>query len=176
MRTLKFLLQKEFRQIFRNTMILRMIIAMPIMQLLIMPLAADFEIKNINISVVDHDHSTYSRKLIEKIVVSGYFKLNDYSNSFNQSFQEFQKDNSDLVLEIPQHFERDLMRENSGNLFIAVNAINGTKAAVGSTYLSRIISNFNTDIRLDWLPPRKSNVTPTIEIATRPIILGSLLV
>ncbi|MBP6513376.1 MAG: ABC transporter permease, partial [Bacteroidia bacterium] len=81
MRTLKFLLQKEFRQIFRNTMILRMIIAMPIMQLLIMPLAADFEIKNINISVVDHDHSTYSRKLIEKIVVSGYFKLNDYSNS-----------------------------------------------------------------------------------------------
>ena len=167
MRTLKFLLQKEFRQIFRNTMILRMIIAMPIMQLLIMPLAADFEIKNINISVVDHDHSTYSRKLIEKIVVSGYFKLNDYSNSFNQSFQEFQKDNSDLVLEIPQHFERDLMRENSGNLFIAVNAINGTKAAVGSTYLSRIISNFNTDIRLDWLPPQKSNVTPTIEIATR---------
>ena len=90
MRTLKFLLQKEFRQIFRNTMILRMIIAMPIMQLLIMPLAADFEIKNINISVVDHDHSTYSRKLIEKIVVSGYFKLNDYSNSydFNLSSQK----------------------------------------------------------------------------------------
>ena len=97
MRTLKFLLKKEFRQIFRNTMILRMIIAMPIMQLLIMPLAADFEIKNINISVVDHDHSSYSRKLIEKIVVSGYFKLNDYSNLFNQSFQEFQKDNSNLL-------------------------------------------------------------------------------
>jgi hypothetical protein len=52
MRTLKFLLQKEFRQIFRNTMILRMIIAMPIIQLLVMPLAADFEIKNINISLL----------------------------------------------------------------------------------------------------------------------------
>jgi ABC-2 type transport system permease protein len=33
-------------------MILRMIIAMPIMQLLVMPLAADFEIKNINISLL----------------------------------------------------------------------------------------------------------------------------
>jgi ABC-2 type transport system permease protein len=166
MRTLKFLLQKEFRQIFRNTSILRMIIAMPIIQLLVMPLAADFEIKNINISIVDHDHSSYSQKLIEKIIASGYFKMNDYSNSFNQSFLEFQKDKSDLVLEIPKNFEKELVRENESNLFIAVNAINGTKASVGSAYLSRIISNFNSDIRLDWMQPQKFNQTPTIEIAT----------
>lgn len=166
MRTLKFLLQKEFRQIFRNTSILRMIIAMPIIQLLVMPLAADFEIKNINISIVDHDHTSYSQKLIEKIIASGYFKMNDYSNSFNQSFQEFQKDKSDLVLEIPKNFEKELVRENESNLFIAVNAINGTKASVGSAYLGRIISNFNSDIRLDWMQPQKFSQTPTIEIAT----------
>ena len=35
-----------------------MIVVMPVMQLLILPLAADYEVKNINISVVDHDHST----------------------------------------------------------------------------------------------------------------------
>ncbi len=166
MRILKFLLQKEFRQIFRNTMILRMIIAMPIIQLLVMPLAADFEIKNINISIVDHDHSTYSQKLINKVMASGYFKLNDYSGSFNQSFEEFQKDNSDLVLEIPNNFEKDLVRENNGQVFIAVNAINGTKASVGSSYLGRIISNYNSDIRLDWIQPQTPGLAPTIEIAT----------
>ena len=165
MRTLKFLLQKEFRQIFRNTIILRLIIAMPIVQLLILPLAADFEIKNINISIVDHDHSTYSQKLVNKIIASGYFKLNDYSDSFNQSFEEFQTGNSDLVLEIPKNFEKDLVRENSSSLFIAVNAINGTKASVGSAYLGGIISNFNADIRLDWMQPQKNSTTPTIEIA-----------
>lgn len=166
MRTLKFLLQKEFRQIFRNTTILRMIIAMPIIQLLVMPLAADFEIKNVNISIVDHDHSSYSQKLVDKIIASGYFKLNDYSSSFNQSFQEFQKDKSDLVLEIPKNFEKELVRENSSNLFLAVNAINGTKASVGSAYLGRIISNFNADIRLEWMQPQKISQTPSIEIAT----------
>ena len=46
MNTLLVLLQKEFKQISRNTLILRMIIAMPIVQLLVMPLAADYEIKN----------------------------------------------------------------------------------------------------------------------------------
>ena len=67
MRTLKFLLRKEFRQIFRNKSLLPVIFVMPIIQLLIMPLAADYEVKNINISIVDHDHSPYSQKLISKM-------------------------------------------------------------------------------------------------------------
>lgn len=143
-----------------------MIVALPIVQLIIMPLAADYEIKNINISIVDHDRSSYSRQLIDKIVASGYFKLNDYSSSFDQSFEEFQNNNSDLVLEIPTNFEKDLVRENNGSLLIAVNAINGTNASMGSAYLSRIISNFNADIRLDWIQPPAFNKIPTIEVAT----------
>lgn len=166
MRTLKFLLQKEFKQIFRNKSLLPLIFVMPIVQLLIMPLAADYEIKNINISVVDHDHSTYSRKLIESVLASGYFKMNDYSNSFDQSFQEFQEDKSDLILEIPVNFEKGFIRENGGNLFLAVNAINGTKASIGSVYLSRIISSFNSEIRLERIPVQTMSAQPLVEIAT----------
>lgn len=165
MRTLKFLLQKEFRQIFRNKAILRMIIALPLVQLLVMPIAADYEIKNVNISVVDHDHSTYSRKLTDKIIASGYFRLNDYSNSFTNSFDQFQKDHSDLVLEIPKNFEKDLVRDNQGNLFIAVNAINGTKASVGSVYLARIIAAFNSAVRAEWIQLPSAEGPPEIEVA-----------
>ncbi len=166
MRTLVFLLQKEFRQIFRNKGILRLIIAMPIIQLIVMPLAADYEVKNVNISVVDHDHSAYSRRLTDKIMASGYFKLNDYSHSFDQSFVEFQKDRSDLILEIPNHFEKDLVSQNSGSLFLAANAINGTKASVGSAYLSRIIANFNSEIRLEWIAPARAGELPVIEVTS----------
>ncbi|MCB0700524.1 MAG: ABC transporter permease [Chitinophagaceae bacterium] len=167
MRTLRFLLQKEFRQIFRNSTILRMIIIMPIMQLLIMPLAADYEIKNINISVVDHDHSSYSKELTDKILASGYFKLNDYSNTFKESFGEFQKDRSDLILEIPQDFEKNLVAEDESGLFIAANSINGTKALVGNAYLSRIISNFNADIRMEWMQPMRTELMPMIDVTTQ---------
>lgn len=166
MRTLRFLLQKEFRQIFRNTVILRMIIILPIIQLLVMPLAADFEIKNINISIVDHDHSSYSQKLANKILASGYFKLNDFSGSFNQSFKEFETDKSDLVLEIPKNFEKELVRENKSDLFVAVNAINGTKASVGSAYLGRIITAFNSEIRLGWVQPQAIGNVPMLDIVT----------
>ena len=166
MRTLKFLLRKEFRQIFRNKSLLPVIFVMPIIQLLIMPLAADYEVKNINISIVDHDHSPYSQKLISKIIASGYFRLSDYSNSFNQAFEQIEKDNSDLVLEIPKDFERNLIRENTQQLYIAVNAINGTKANLGGAYLNRLIQDYNAEIRTAWVQPQRYNASPTIQITS----------
>ena len=45
MSVLPFLLRKEFKQIFRDHNMLRMIIVIPIFQLVILPLAADYEIK-----------------------------------------------------------------------------------------------------------------------------------
>ena len=144
-----------------------MIFIAPIIQLIVMPLAADFEIKNINISIVDHDHSTYSQRLIAKISSSGYFRLSDYGESYTQAYQQFETDKSDLILEIPQGFERNLVREGEQELFIAVNAINGTKAMVGSSYLSRIIANFNADIRQVFATSKSLNATPTVEVVTQ---------
>jgi ABC-2 type transport system permease protein len=69
MKTLLFLLEKEFRQIFRNSSIIRIIFVMPIIQLIVLPIAADYEVKNVNIAVVDHDHSSYSRQLVQKLLV-----------------------------------------------------------------------------------------------------------
>ena len=151
MRSLIFLLRKEFKQIFRNKALLPLIFVAPILQLIILPLAADFEVKNINIAVVDHDHSSYSQELISKITASGYFRLTAYGESFRKSLSLVEDDKADLVLEIPNHFERDLVKESSAELFIAANAINAVKAGLGSSYLSRIIQDFNADIRAKWV-------------------------
>ena len=166
MRTLKLLLRKEFKQIFRNKALLPLIFVVPIVQLLILPLAADYEVKNINISIVDHDHSTCSQQLISKITASGYFQLADYGASFNQAFKQIEKDKSDLILEIPEHFENNLLRENSDKLFIAVNAINGVKAGLGGAYLNQIITSFNNDIRVKWSQQPRFSPIPQIEVTS----------
>ncbi|HVX51126.1 MAG TPA: ABC transporter permease [Chitinophagaceae bacterium] len=166
MRTLKFLLQKEFRQIFRDRIILRMIFLAPVIQLLILPLAANYEVKNISLAVVDNDHSTYSQKLISKITSSGYFKLTGYKANYNEAYQLVADDKADLVLEIPNGFERNLVREDEQKLFIAVNAINGTKANLGGAYLGKIISSFNNTIRTQLIQPDRFNPLPQIEVAS----------
>jgi len=166
MRIIKFLLQKEFRQIFRNRAIVAMVIAMPVIQLIILPLAANYEVKNVNVAVIDNDHSSYSQKLISKITASGYFKLTGYDFSFKQAYRLIESDEADLVLEIPYGFERNLVRENEQKLFIAVNAINGTKANLGSAYLLTVIQDFNSDVRLQFIQPGNFNQQPAIDVAS----------
>jgi ABC-2 type transport system permease protein len=166
MRTLKFLLQKEFRQIFRDPSILRIIFVMPMIQLLILPWAADYEVKNIQLSVVDHDHSDYSRQLVSKITSSGYFQLQDYNNSYISALHDIEKDKADLVLEIPASFEKDLIKEDEAELLLAINAINGVKASLGGAYLRSIIQDYNREIRLKWIQFPRFSPETNIEVTS----------
>lgn len=166
MRTLKFLLEKEFRQIFRNKALLPLLFFAPLMQLMILPLAADYEIKNINVAIVDQDKSIYSQKLISKLEASQYFKLAGMATDFKQAFDWIESNQTDLILEIPPHFEKDLIREQNADLLLGVNAINGVKANLGSVYLNQIIADFNNDIRLEWITPSSMLNQPRVEVVS----------
>lgn len=166
MRTLKFLLRKEFRQIFRDPGILRIILIMPVIQLLILPWAADYEIKNIKLAVVDHDHSEYSRQLINKITSSGYFILTDYTSSYEHSLEKIESDKSDLILQVPDHFEKDLVKEDEAKLFMAINAINGVKANLGGAYLRSIIQDYNKQVRTEWIQFPRFSPETQIEVTS----------
>ncbi|MEN9459521.1 MAG: hypothetical protein RL135_2144, partial [Bacteroidota bacterium] len=82
MSPLRYILEKEFKQIFRNPAILKTIFILPVIQLIMLPMAADYEIKNINIAVVNNDHGSLSIELVQQITASNYFKLVSYTNGF----------------------------------------------------------------------------------------------
>lgn len=145
MGTLRYLLEKEFKQIKRDRFLPRIIFLVPLMQLVILPFAADFEMRNINLGVIDNDHSVLSARLVEKVVASGYFRLTDVSGSYSQGITSIESNESDLLLEIPVDFEQQLGREGAVEVLIAANAVNGTKGGMGSSYLSRIIQDFNQE-------------------------------
>lgn len=166
MKTLRFLLEKEFRQIFRDPSILRLIFVMPIIQLAILPWAADYEIKNIRLAVIDHNHSSYSRNLVHKITASGYFILTDYTSSYSNALSKIEHDQSDIILEIPASFEKQLVKESESTLFMAVNAINGVKAGLGSSYLRSIIQDFNKEVRTEWIQFPRFSPETNIEITS----------
>ncbi len=166
MRTLKFLLQKEFRQIFRDPSILRLIFVMPIIQLMVLPWAADYEIKNIKLAIVDHDHSTYSQQLITKITAGGYFKLSGDPVSYDAALKLVEREEADLVLEIPSHFEKDLVKEDEITVFMALNAINGVKANLGGAYLRTILQDYNREVRLKWIQFPRFNPDTQVEVVS----------
>lgn len=151
MRTIIIILKKEFRQIFRNRTMLPIIFVMPVIQLLILSNAANFEIKNIRMHVVDFDQSSASRLLINK------FKFNDHFTIVNSSFNEeeankdFYSDNARFILEIPKGFEKDLVNENHSKVQLRINAIDGAAAGVVSVYAMSIIGDANRELVVQWI-------------------------
>lgn len=151
-RQLSLLIRKEFRQIFRNKTILAIIFIAPMFQLLLLPLAANYEIKNIQLALVDQDHSPLSRALQRTVTSSGYFQLTYFGDNYAEAYKILEKSDADLILEIPPHFERDLVREKNNAVFLGIDAINGTKAGLSATYLSQIIGQYNQKIQVQLNP------------------------
>ncbi len=160
------IVQKEFIQIARNKAILPLMTVVPIVQLIVLTFAANNEVKNVQLAIVNHDQSTYARQLIQKIQVSDRFILVSTPRSSKEADALMQGGEVDIVLTIPPKFEKRFYQLKSGKIQLLVNAINGQQATVGASYLSSIIQSFNKEIRSDAAPQlfvQKVNPIPRIE-------------
>ncbi len=59
----------------RNAVLPKMVIAYPLLIMLVMPLITTMDVKDIKLTIVDNNHSTTSKNLIDKIGASDYFIL-----------------------------------------------------------------------------------------------------
>lgn len=168
MKTILFIIQKEFRQIFRNKGMLPIIFVLPMVQLLILSNAASFEIKNIKFSYIDNDRSMASRELISKFQASSYFNIVESFSSKKEADYNMETGKVDVILEIPTHFERDLIKDNSTNLSVSINAIDGAAAGVENVYITQIINGFNQKIQTQLYQYNNDKYVQPINIVTIP--------
>ncbi|MBU8893793.1 MAG: ABC transporter permease [Bacteroidales bacterium] len=149
MRKIKFILQKEFIQVFRNKTMLPMIFGVPIIQLVVLVHAATLEMKSIDMYVVDKDLSSLSHKLINKFEGSPFYNISGVSFSIDEANETIEKNRADFVMHIPYGFERDLIRENVTQVQLLIDGINGTAASLINAYSISVISDFNRNIIVD---------------------------
>jgi ABC-2 type transport system permease protein len=142
----------------------KIIVAMPLMMMLVMPWAANQEVRDVKLAVVDNDHSTVSRRLVQKITSSGYFQPADVSATFPEALQSIEAGEADIILEIAPRFERDMVSGEAGRVMVAANAVNGTKGTLGTSYLSSILGDYAAELRQNATMPSVSNI-PSFSIA-----------
>jgi ABC-2 type transport system permease protein len=146
MRIFLYILQKEFIQIFRNKAMLPIIFALPLFQLLILAFAATFEVKRIDMAVVDNDRSNSSTQLINRIGNNPIFHVNYIVNSQDEAEKLMRGNKIDLALCIPHYFDKRLNTRTNPEVQILADAIVGNAAQLGSGYLTSIIMDFNKEI------------------------------
>jgi len=161
MRIIFALIKKEFLQIFRNPVLWKLITFLPIAELLIFPFAADLEIKNLNIAIIDHDRSVMSSDIRQTLEGTGYFKLIKGIESHNQAELAMKKNKVDIIIEIPSNYEKDIFRKKKPAIGITANAINSMKASVGAAYLQQFFTDYFT---AEFAASSISNTTQSAQI------------
>lgn len=139
---LKYLLEKEFKQIFRSSFMLPLLFVFPFIMMVFLPWAADMEIKNVNIALIDNSHDSYSSNLSEMISASGYFTIIDNPSSYDKALELVEYGDVDIIVEIPSGFEKSIESGETPDILLSVNSVNGTKGGLGASYLMTIVRNF----------------------------------
>lgn len=150
---MRFLIEKEVRQIFRNAFLPRLVVMMPLMMMLVLPWAASQEVTDLGLCIVDHDRSAASSRLIRKVTAGDYFRPAATAGSYEEALRTVGRNEADLILEVPRGFERRAARGLRPEVFIAANAVNGTKGMMGSAYLAQIVAGAGGEL-FDHSPQR----------------------
>jgi ABC-2 type transport system permease protein len=146
MRTLGFIIRKEFIQLFRNKVMARIIFILPMIQMLILAYTATYEIKVIRVHIVDQDHSKTARDLMGHFSGSPFYKIVNYTNSNELADQDIMNNKVHQVITIPAGFEKDLNTSGQAKVQLETNAIDGAAAALMNAYSLSIIQDFNINL------------------------------
>jgi ABC-2 type transport system permease protein len=149
MRTIIYLIRKEFLQIFRNKFISRAIFAVPIIQMLILVPAITFEIKHINLCIIDNDFSGESRGLINKLEGSTFFRITYSTWSEKEANNMLHRNKCDMILNIPSGFEKNIIQGKPSKLMASIDAVNASFAQLSWAYLNGVINDYNNKILVE---------------------------
>lgn len=164
---LKYLIEKEFKQLRRNPFMPKLIVGFTCMMMLVMPFAANQEVKDLNVCVVDHDHSTYSLRLVQKLEASAHFNLWGMEAGYDRALESVEYGHADVILEIASGFEKELVQGGAVDVLIAANAVNGMKGGLGSSYLAGILVGYAEELRAELAVGTSGEAMATIDVVTQ---------
>ncbi len=134
-------IQKEFHHILRDRRSLLILFGMPIIQILLFGFAITNEIKNAHIAILDNSHDEITRKLIDKIASSGFFRV-EMIDSDRDIERSFQKGKIKAVLEFKANFSQELTKNGLAGVQIISDATDPNTAKTINNYLLAILQGF----------------------------------
>ncbi|TKG96565.1 ABC transporter permease [Puteibacter caeruleilacunae] len=162
MRTIRYILQKEFLQIFRNKGMLPIIFILPVIQLCVLTFAATYDMKNTNIYIVDKDVSKHTQEIIGKFENSSFFTITGIGFSEAIAEDEFLKDRTDAILVFNKGFGNNLDKREDAPVQLLVNSIDARAASLFGMYIVEVLQEYNTKVITTNSPVGKSALSQRI--------------
>jgi ABC-2 type transport system permease protein len=164
---LRRLLQKEVRQFFRHSYMVRMALFMPIFQTLILSFAANTDVVHVPVVVCDQDSTRQSRELVEKIDGTVTFDLHAYELTPAGVEWQLETSSAEIGLLIPPGFARDLER-GGAKVQVLVNGADSTTALAAGSYITQVCAGYSAGVRGELADRRGARIElPSIRAEPR---------
>jgi ABC-2 type transport system permease protein len=165
MRTIFFLVRKEFLQIFRDRTTVFQIFMIPVIQLLVLANAATFDVTQVRMLVVDEDRTTVSAGLVQRLEAGRQFQVVRYEGSDAGVDHALLDREVTAVLHIPRRFEEDLVRRRRAPVQLVLNAEEGATAGIVQSYANAILASYAAELDRT-LPAARSGASATPRVSS----------
>ncbi|MBR5434666.1 MAG: ABC transporter permease [Bacteroidales bacterium] len=135
MGTLRVLLEKEITQIRRNPILPRIFVAMPIALMLVIPWITTMDVNDVKVAIVDNDCSSVSQRITSHVKGSTYFSFRGNATDYQSAQSALESGEIDVIILIPNGFERNLSSQQPKPIDLTANAVNATKGSLGMQYV-----------------------------------------
>jgi ABC-2 type transport system permease protein len=156
MKRLASLIRKELLQLKRDVRMRAIILVAPVVQVLILGYAADWDVRDVPAAVYDQDRTADSRAVAEAFRTSGTFVLAEECSSWSDVDDALLSGRAEIAVAIPPGFSRDLRSRSFPQLELVVDGSRSNTAAVALAYATGIAASFGAGIEPTAAPPGPS--------------------
>ena len=157
-RRTRYMLIKEFIQVFRDPKMRAIIFVVPVLQTLVLGYAVTTDVKNISTAIYDLDNSEATRDIVNSFKHSGYFNITEYIDNDDRMRELLDRGEVLLVLHMQKGFEEDLRTGKSVPIQSIVDGMDSNTAGIVQNYVARLVAQISNNIFVKRLGAFNKNV------------------
>lgn len=164
---LKFMIWKEFLQLKRDKKMFGIIFMAPVIQLIVLGYAANFDVERISTAVCDYDRSDESAQYLDRYFSGGYFERTININKNGDIDKFLEKGEIQAAIVIPSGFGRNIAKGTQTDVQLIINGSDTNYATNAFNYAAQITARFSTKILLEKMALAGMDSIPQVKLEQR---------
>lgn len=160
MRIVWHIMVKEFRQVMRDYRLRGMAIAAPVIQLVLLGYAANIDVKEVPMVVVDYDRGSEARDFTARFTNSGYFTIVGRPDSAKGIDEYIEHGTAWLALVIPPDFSSSVLGRRTVAVQVVADGSDGNSVNIALAYATMVVNSYSQSVVMDILEKKPSAKKP----------------